>query len=113
MNKITDEELMMDGFQALYKAATPSADFKELLEQCKRYIDSECKIHFTETPLSNDEMKIRGWRKDIEYTNYVLDEETYARIVESKISEHNLSGQKAEAFKNTMYLGCGPTIITN
>lgn len=107
--KLTDEELVMDGYQALYAAATPSADFKKLVDECVRFIDMDGKIHFTDTPLSGDECRERGWRKDIEYMNYELNEDVYKNIVESKIKEHKLKGYKAQAFRNTMYLGSGPT----
>jgi hypothetical protein len=107
--KLTDYELEMDGYQALYAAATPSADFKKLVDECVRFIDHNGKLHFTEEPLSDDECRARGWRKDIEYMNYELDEEVYKEIVESKIKEHKLKGYKAQAFRNTMYLGSGPT----
>lgn len=107
--KLTDDELVMDGYQALYAAATPSADFKELVDKCVRFIDLDGKVHFTEEPLSKDECLSRGWKKDIEYMNYELDEEVYNEIVESKIKEHKLKGYKAQAFRNTMYLGSGPT----
>lgn len=107
--KLTDDELVMDGYQALYEAATPSADFKKLVENCVRFIDNDGKIHYTEQPLTSEECKNRGWKKDIEYLNYELDEDVYKNIVESKIKEHNLKGYKAEAFRNTMYLGSGPS----
>ena len=107
--KLTDEELVMDGYQALYAAATPSADFKKLVSECVRFIDKDGKVHYTSEPLNSDECLSRGWKKDIEYMNYELDEEIYKEIVESKIKEHNLKGFKAEAFRNTMYLGSGPT----
>lgn len=107
--KLTDEELVMDGYQALYAAATPSADFKKLVDECVRFIDMDGKTHFTESPLTGDECMARGWRKDIEYMNYELEEEVYKEIVESKIKEHKLKGYKAQAFRNTMYLGSGPT----
>lgn len=107
--KLTDDELVIDGYQALYAAATPSADFKKLVSECVRFIDKDGKVHYTEKPLSLDECKERGWRKDIEYMNYELDEDVYKEIVESKIKEHKLKGFKAEAFRNTMYLGSGPS----
>lgn len=106
--KITDEELVMDGYKALYAAATPSVDFEKLINECVRYIDNESNIHYTEKPLTTEECIQRNWKKDIEYMNYELDEEIYKDIVESKIKEHKLKGFRAEAFRNTMYLGSGP-----
>lgn len=108
MKKLTEEELVMDGYKALYAAATPPADFEQLINECLRYIDNEGKVHYTEKPLTLQECIERNWKKDIEYMNYELDEETYEEIVESKIKEHKLKGFMAEAFRNTMYLGSGP-----
>jgi len=106
--KITDDELVRDGYKALYAAATPPADFDKLVEECVKYIDMEGKPHYTETPLTIEECRERGWQKDIGYMDYELEEELYESIVESKIKEHKLRGLRAKAFRNTMYLGCGP-----
>lgn len=106
--KLTDDELVMDGYKALYAAATPSADFEKLINECLRYVDREGKTHYVEQPLTAQECAERDWRKDIQYMDYELDEEIYKDIVESKIKEHNLKGFRADGFRNTMYLGCGP-----
>lgn len=106
--KITDDELVIDGYKALYAAATPAADFEKLINECLKYIDRDGKVHYTETPLTANECKERGWQKDIGYMDYELDEDTYVSIVESKVTEHNLTGFRADAFRNTMYLGSGP-----
>lgn len=106
--KITDDELVIDGYKALYAAATPSADFEKLMNECLKYIDMEGKVHYTDSPLTSTECKEKGWQKDIGYMDYELDEETYTSIVEEKVKEHKLKGTRAQAFRNTMYLGCGP-----
>ena len=106
--KLTDDELVMDGYKALYAAATPPADFEKLVKECRRYIDRDGKPHIMPEPLTLEELQEREWRKDIEYMNYELDKDTYVNIVESKIKEHKLKNMKAQAFRNTMYLGCGP-----
>ncbi len=108
--KLTNEEIVMDGYKALYAAATPSADFEELINNCLKYVDKDGMVHYTETPLSKEETIERGWMKDIDYMNYHLDEETYKKIVEEKIKEHKLTGYRKEGFKTQMYLGCGPSI---
>lgn len=109
--KLTDDELIIDGYKALYAAATPSVDFEKLLNECCKYIDQECKTHYTETPLTKDECIERGWRKDIDYMSYELDEDLYEEIVQSKIKEHKLKGIRALGFRNQMYLGCGPKSV--
>ena len=106
--RITDDELVVDGYKALFAAATPPADFEKLVNECVKYIDYNGVHHETKTPLSEEEFIARGWKKDIEYMNYELDEEIYREIVESKIKEHKLKGIRAQAFRNTMYLGSGP-----
>ena len=111
--KLTDNELVIDGYKALYAAATPPADFEKLLNECCKYIDYDGKVHYTEAPLTIEECQSRNWQKDIGYMNYVLDEETYRQIVEDKVKEHKLKGNRAQAFKNTMYLGCGPAFKKN
>ena len=106
--KLTDDELVLDGYKALYAAATPPADFEKLVNECCKYIDVDGKTHITETPLTSTECIDRNWKKDIGYMDYVLDKELYLKIVEDKIKEHNLKGYKAQAFRNTMLLGSGP-----
>lgn len=106
--RITDDELVLDGYKALYAAATPPADFEKLVNECRKYIDRDGKEHITDTPLSKEELYEREWKKDIGYMDYELDEETYKNIVEGKIKEHKLKGYRAQAFRNTMYLGSGP-----
>ena len=106
--KITDDELVTDGYRALYAAATPPADFLTLVNECKKYIDQDGKVHYTDNPLTPEECKERGWQKDIGYMDYELEEELYIAIVENKVKEHKLKGMRANAFRNTMYLGCGP-----
>lgn len=107
--KLTDDELVIDGYKALYAAATPPADFEQLMNECKKYVDRNGHTHYTEAPLTKQECMERGWQKDIGYMDYELDEETFKEIVENKIKEHKLKGTKAQAFRNTMYLGSGPT----
>lgn len=109
--KISDNDLVMDGYKALFAAATPSVDFEELVNNCLRYVDKEGKTHFTDKPLTTEECADKGWLKDIEYMNYSLSSDEYKNIVEAKIKEHNLKGIRAEAFRTTMYLGSGPNIV--
>ena len=106
--RITDDELIIDGYRALYAAATPPADFLTLVNECKKYIDSDGKPHETDTPLTIEECKARGWQRDIGYMDNELEEELYTAIVEDKIKELKLKGLRAQAFRNTMYLGSGP-----
>lgn len=112
-SKITDDELVMEGYKALYAAATPSADFEELVNNCTRFVDDGGKVHITDKPLTKEECISRGWHKDIEYMNYELAADTYYSIINSIVEKYNLKGFRAEAFKNTMLLGSGPNISKN
>lgn len=109
--KLTNEEIVMDGYQALFKAATPSADFMQLINNCCKYIDMSGNIHNTDTPLTKEECITKGWRKDINYMDYELEEDVYEQIVQDKIKQHNLNPNDAEKFRFQMYLGCGPKTI--
>ena len=106
--KITDDELVLEGYKALYAAATPPADFEKLVNECLKYVDKYGKVHYTEKPLTSVECMEKEWRKDIGYMDYELEEETYRNIVESIIKKYKLNKFKSDAFRNTMYLGSGP-----
>ena len=82
-----------------------------MINNCRKYIDYECFVHFTEKPLTNKECEERGWRKDINYMDYTISLEMFNAIIENKILTHKLEPTKAEAFRNSMQFGCGPRII--
>ena len=111
MVKLTDEEIVKDGFKALYAAASPSADYDKLISECVKYIDKDSITHITEKPLTDEECQERGWYKDIGYLDYELEETKYLQIIEDKIKEHNLDEYKALLFKNTMIHTHGPKMV--
>jgi hypothetical protein len=78
----------MDCYRELYKKATPSADFDELV--------------------ANAPLNERG-QKVVDYNAYKLDRFTYEDIVEKHIKRNKLKTFEAKGFRIEMYLGCGPT----
>ena len=82
------QDAVLDCYRELYKKATPSADFDELVANA---------------PLNNEGKKV------IDYNAYKLDRFTYEDIVEKHIKKNKLKGPIARGFSIEMYLGCGPT----
>jgi hypothetical protein len=78
----------MDCYRELYKEATPSADFDELV--------------------ANAPINERG-QKVVDYNAYRLDKFKYEDIVEKHIKKNKLKGHEAKGFRIEMYLGCGPS----
>ena len=81
-------DAVMDCYRELYKKATPSADFDELV--------------------ANAPLNERG-QKVIDFNAYKLDRFTYEDIVEKHIKRNKLKNYEAKSFRIEMYLGCGPT----
>lgn len=72
----------------LFKNATPSADFEELLE--------------------NAEINDFG-QKEIPFNDYEIEEEKLDKIIEESIKKFNLKPKyKKQLFRNTIHLGCAP-----
>jgi hypothetical protein len=92
MERRTKYKMFKDGilecYRELYRKATPSADFDELVENA---------------PLDEH------GRKVIDFNSYKLDRFTYEDIVEKHIKRNKLKGQMARSFSIEMYLGCGPS----
>lgn len=86
MKKDRFTELCMDCYRELYRNATPSANFDELLEKAE---------------VDND------GRKVIDYNSYYLDDEVYHQIV-NKYKSKIKSKYEKQVFNFQMYLGCGP-----
>jgi len=78
----------MNCYRELYKEATPSADFDELV--------------------ANAPINERG-QKVVDYNAYRLSREKYEEIVEAHIKKNKLKGYEARGFRIEMYLGCGPS----
>ena len=102
-------EAINETYRMLYKEATPSADYDELVANCCRYADENNNIQVTEQPLSKEEMLSRGWKKAIDYMSYYLDQKRYNEIVEAQAAKYKIKGCELNGFRMEMYLGHGPT----
>ena len=80
------DKMIFKCYKALYKAATPAANFQTLVD----------------TAVINE----RG-EKEIPFMEYEIDEETYDKIVE-KYMNRLKPVYRRRAFKTTIALGCSP-----
>lgn len=81
-------EACFDCYRELYKEATPSADFDELVENATIAKDG---------------------RKVIDYNAYTLDRNKYQEIVEKH--EKKVPVRYRKGFHFEMWLGCGPKTV--
>ena len=79
--------LVMDCYRELYKEATPSADFDELVKNA---------------PINDEGQKM------IDYNAYEIDFDKYGEIVEKYIKKGKLTFLEEHGFKIEMFLGSGP-----
>lgn len=86
-----NEKILFDFYRRCYKAATPSADFDELV--------------------ANAEV-IQG-RKHIKYNDYLLEEDVFNKIIEDIFKEYKISKYERKAFSFEFHLGCAPKIKMN
>lgn len=91
MIRRTKHQMYRDGilncYRELYKKATPSVDFDELM--------------------ANASLNEQG-QKVIDFNAYKLNRFMYEDIVEKHVKRNKLKGALAKAFTLEMYLGCGP-----
>jgi len=92
MKRKTREQKLFDAamncYRELYREATPSADFDELVANA---------------PVNEQGQKV------VDYDAYRLSHKKYEDIVESHIKKNKLTGHYAKGFRIEMYLGCGPS----
>ena len=81
------EKLIWNTYEELFKAATPPADFSELVKNAT----------------INEEGK-----KEIPFMNYEIGREEYDEIVNKSIKEGKLDKINAMRFRTTIALGCSP-----
>jgi hypothetical protein len=82
-----EEKAMWQCYRLLYENSTPSADFDELVE----------KAEFNE----------RG-QKVIDFDSYEIEEEKFYEIMDGVLKENKIKGYRAQAFRNSILLGCSP-----
>lgn len=104
------QEIIHETYCMLYKAATPSVDFDELVNRCSRYLDENGQVQEMDKPISTEEAIRRGWKKDIQFEKYYLDKDSYKEIVDNQIKKYKIKkGLEQNTFAMHAYLGCGPT----
>jgi hypothetical protein len=86
-----NEKILFDFYRRCYKAATPSADFDELVENAE-VIDG---------------------RKHIKYNDYLLEEDVFDNIIKDIFKQYRVSKYDQKAFMFEFNLGCAPKIKMN
>lgn len=81
-----DERALWEYYRRAYKAATPSADFDELVANAK----------------------VVDGRKEIDYMSYELEDEIQQQIAKDIFKEFRIPKFKQRAFNIEFHLGCGP-----
>lgn len=83
-----ESKIVLDIYRRLYKAATPSVDFDELM--------------------ANAPVNDRG-QKEIDFMSYSLDETVFHEILEDEIKKHKrVPKWRKQMIRNTVCLGCSP-----
>lgn len=84
------EELLVNIYQELYENSTPSANFKELVE--------------------NAEVNELG-QKVIPFDDFIINDDKMMEIIKKHLDTTNLPNYQRETIKNTILLGCSPKSI--
>lgn len=92
MRQSRDEKILYDYYRRVYKAATPSADFDELVENAK--------------------INGRG-EKEIDYNAYEIEEDTLEQIIKDIFKQYRVPVYRRKAFLFEFHLGCGPKTRLN
>lgn len=86
--KPNEEAALLECYRRLYKAATPSANFDELM--AKAYVDEHGMKH-------------------IPFNDYEIEDEYMKDIIEDVIKEYKIKPQlRQQAFRVTIHLGASP-----
>lgn len=81
-----EDKALWEYYRRAYKAATPSADFDELVENAE----------------------IVDGKKKIDYMAYELEEEVQEQIAKSIFKDFKIPKYRRSAFNIEFHLGCGP-----
>lgn len=89
MMKATSKEdkAMWECYRLLYENSNPQANFDELVE--------------------NAEFNERG-QKVIDFDSYEIEEGKFFEIMDDVIKRNKIKGYRAQAFSNSVLLGCSP-----
>jgi hypothetical protein len=81
------EEILIEIYTSLYKAATPSTDFKKLME---------------DAPTNEDGQKV------IDFNSYELDDDMMIKIIKKSMMKNKVPKHLRKRFETTVILGCSP-----
>ena len=87
MRQSRDEKILFDYYRRVYKAATPSVNFDELVE--------------------NATINDRG-EKVIDYNAYEIEEGVQEQIIKDIFKQYRIPLYRRKAFQFEFHLGCGP-----
>lgn len=82
-----EDKAMWECYRLLYENSNPQANFDELVE--------------------NAEFNERG-QKVIDFDSYEIEEEKFYEIMEVVLIANKIKGYRAQAFRNSVLLGCSP-----
>ena len=82
-----EEQAFQECYQLLYENGEPKADFKKLVEEA--------------------EFNKQG-QKVIDFNAYEIEEEKFYEILEDVIKRYKIKSYRAQAFRNSILLGCSP-----
>lgn len=82
-----EEQAIMECYIMLYENSTPSADFKQLME---------------EAPMNEFNQKV------IDYMAYEIEEKLCMEIIDFVIKKNKIRKYARNAFKTSILLGCSP-----
>ena len=82
-----EEQAFQECYQLLYENGEPKADFKKLVE---------------ETEFNKQGQKV------IDFNAYEIEEEKFYEILEDVIKRYKIKSYRAQAFRNSILLGCSP-----
>lgn len=84
-----EEQAFQECYQLLYENGEPKADFKKLVEEA--------------------EFNKQG-QKVIDFNAYEIEEEKFYEILEDVIKRYKIKSYRAQAFRNSILLGCSPKL---
>ena len=106
-NKILDK-ILNEIYEELYQRAKPKASFKKLLKEAK-WIDINGNLANDEEKHTDKWYREHGYRKDINYKNYVITEESMNNGINKVLDKYKkLTEKDVKVIMFNLSHGCGP-----
>ncbi len=102
------DKILREIYVELYKNASPSADFEELMEKAP-WVENINGINILHEDVSEEEAKAKKYKKFIDFNSYYLEKSEYDRIIREIYDKYNLNKHDREVLNFNAYLGCGPS----